>query len=124
MMNMASIAQKLTAILKELEANSDIGGCAVVSNRGQIMASALHQDIDEKSVAAMAAALTSVAGRVGKTLGSGDTESISITGTDKIILTNPLKNSVLIAIAPANAKLGLLDYELEKSRSEITKVLG
>lgn len=121
---MASIAQKLTAILKELEANSDVTGCAVVSNRGQIMATALHQDVDEKSVAAMAAALTSVAGRVGKTLGSGDTESISITGRDKIILTNPLKNSVLIAIAPANSKLGLLDYEIDKTKSDIEKVLG
>ena len=121
---MGSLEEKISSLLVNLETISDVTGSALVSNRGQIMASALHQNVDEKSVAAMAAALTSVAGRVGKTLGSGETESISITGTDKIILTNPLKNSVLIAIAPANAKLGLLDYELEKSRSEITKVLG
>jgi len=65
---MSAKFQKLIEILKELEKNTAIDGSAVVTPKGQMMAGALHSDIDEKAVAAMSAALSSVGTRVGSTL--------------------------------------------------------
>ncbi len=121
---MGSLEEKITSLLINLEAISDVIGSAVVSNRGQIMASALHQDVDEKSVAAMAAALTSVAGRVGKTLEGGASKTIVITGKDKLVVVNPMKNATLIALAPANAKLGLVQFEITNTISELSQILS
>ena len=56
---MSAKIKQLTDIMKQLEANSEVDGCALVSNRGQLMCTALHKDADEKAVAAMAAALVS-----------------------------------------------------------------
>ena len=120
---MGSLEEKISSLLVNLETISDVTGSALVSNRGQIMASALHQNVDEKSVAAMAAALTSVAGRVGETLEGGDSKTIVITGKDKLVVVNPLKNATLIALAPANANLGLVQFEIDNTISELSQIL-
>ncbi|MHA1909443.1 MAG: roadblock/LC7 domain-containing protein, partial [Candidatus Thorarchaeota archaeon] len=65
---MSAKIKKITECLKGLEANSEVDGCALVSNRGQLMCSALHKDMDEKAISAMAAALVSIGSRVGASL--------------------------------------------------------
>ncbi|MCP4763603.1 MAG: hypothetical protein GY870_17660 [archaeon] len=121
---MSAINQKLVEILKELEKNSEVFGSALVTTRGQMMASALHNDIPEKSVAAMSAALTSVASRVGKTLQAGATKSIVINGEDRLIFVNELGKAVLISLAPADAKVGLIDFELDNTMEKLKATLG
>ncbi|MHA1748793.1 MAG: roadblock/LC7 domain-containing protein, partial [Promethearchaeota archaeon] len=117
-------AQKLTQILKELEKNTSIDGSAIVTLKGQMMASSLHSDIDERAVAAMAAALTSVGLRVGDTLKIGNLGQMTVAGSDRIILLNSMKRSVLIALAPSDAKIGLLDFEIGQAIEKIKQALG
>ncbi|MHA1143556.1 MAG: roadblock/LC7 domain-containing protein [Candidatus Helarchaeota archaeon] len=121
---MSAKSQKLNQILKELEKNTSIDGSAIVTQKGQMMSSALHSDIDEKAVSAMAAALTSVGTRVGGTLKIGDLGQMVLTGTNRIILLNSLKNSLLIALAPSDAKIGLLDFEIGQALEKIKQTLG
>jgi len=121
---MSAKFQKLVEILKTLEKNTVIDGSAIVTPKGQIMAGALHSDIDEKAVAAMAAALSSVGNRVGETLHIGNLGQITLVGSDRIILLNALKNALLIALAPADAKIGLLDYEIGEALKKIKATLG
>jgi len=122
--NLSAKAQKLVAILKDLEKNTSIDGSAVVTPKGQIMAGALHSDIAEKAVSAMAAALSSVGARVGGTLKIGNLGQMVITGSDRVILLNTMANALLIALAPADAKIGLLDFEISQAMDKIKLTLG
>ncbi len=121
---MSARAEKLTEILKDLENNSAINGSAIVSLKGQLMASALHSDTNAAGVSAMSAALTSVATRVGATLNSGDINQVVLTGKDKIIMVNSMSKAVLITLAPADAKVGLLDFEIGQAIEKIELTLG
>ena len=121
---MSAKSEKIKDILFDLEKNSEISNSALISLKGQMMASALHSDVDERAVGAMTAALTSVGTRVAETLKTGKTGSIIISGSDKIIVVNQLSQSVLIALAPADAKIGLIDFELNAAIDKIKMVLG
>ena len=120
---MSALSEKLKAILKKLEKNSEVYGGAIVNARGQMMASALMGDVDENTVAAMSAALISVGLRVGKTLSAGNIQSISLNASEAIIIAKQLKNVVLIALAPADAKIGLIEFEVDQAIEEINKTL-
>ncbi|MHA1637634.1 MAG: roadblock/LC7 domain-containing protein [Candidatus Thorarchaeota archaeon] len=120
---MSAKIKKLTECLKALEANSEVDGCAIVSERGQMMGSVLTKDVDDKAVAAMAAALMSIGTRVGSTLGSGTPKSMVIEGTEKSVIVKKANKAAVIATAPANAKIGLIDFEMEKTTSEIDSIL-
>ncbi|MEE9379360.1 MAG: roadblock/LC7 domain-containing protein [Candidatus Lokiarchaeia archaeon] len=121
---MSAKSEKIKQILFDLEKNSEITNSAIISLKGQMMASALHSDVDERAVAAMTAALTSVGSRVAETLNTGKTGSITIMASEKLIVVNQLAQAVLIALAPAGAKIGLIDYELNTALDKIKMVLG
>ncbi|MHA1698410.1 MAG: roadblock/LC7 domain-containing protein [Promethearchaeota archaeon] len=121
---MSAKFQKLIEILKELEKNTAIDGSAVVTPKGQMMAGALHSDIDEKAVAAMSAALSSVGTRVGSTLSIGNLGQMTLVGSKRVILLNTLRNALLIALAPADSKIGLLDFEIGEALKKIKQTLG
>ena len=120
---MSAKKEKLETILKEIEQNCEVDGVALVSNKGQIMCSALHADVDEKAVSAMAAALISIGGRVGTVLKSGDPKGIMVDGTSKMVMLRQIQSAVLISTAPAEAKVGLIDFELDSASQKIVDVL-
>lgn len=121
---MSAKEEKIKQILLDLEKNSEVSNSALISLKGQMMASALHRDIDERAVAAMTAALISVGTRVADTLNSGKTGSIVVTGSDRVIVLHELAQSVLIALAPADAKIGLIDFEINAALDKLKMVLG
>ncbi|MHA1948350.1 MAG: roadblock/LC7 domain-containing protein [Candidatus Thorarchaeota archaeon] len=120
---MSAKIKKLSEILRKLEADSEIDGSALVSERGQLMAAALHKGVDEKAVAAMAAALVSIGSRVGSSLGSGEPKNIVIEGERKMIIVRSLPKASMIATAPNDSKIGLIDFEMDKAVQEVENVL-
>ncbi|MGQ4876566.1 MAG: roadblock/LC7 domain-containing protein [Promethearchaeota archaeon] len=121
---MSAKEEKLKSILLELEKNSEVSNSAIISTKGQLMASALHQDLDERAISAMAAALQSVGTRVADTLKAGKVNSIVLNGEKQLIFLEQLSNSLLIAIAPPDAKVGLIDYEINVALDKIKMILG
>lgn len=120
---MSAKIKKLEECLQKIEADSEVDGCALVSDRGQLMAAALHKGVDDKAVSAMAAALVSIGTRVGSSLNSGNPKNIVIEGVDKTIIVRKLKDAALIATAPADAKIGLIDFEIDKAVGDIQSIL-
>ena len=120
---MSAKIKKLNECLLSLESDSEVDGCALVSERGQLMAAALHKNVDEKAVAAMAAALVSIGTRVGAALGSGNPKNIVIEGASKLIIVRSMPKAALIATAPADSKIGLIDFEIDKAADEIASIL-
>jgi len=114
-MKMSAKMKKLEEILKQLEADSEVDGCALVSDRGQLMAAALHKGVDDKAVSAMAAALVSIGGRVGAALESGNPKNIVIEGEKKTVIVRKVGSAALIATAPKDAKIGLIDFEMDRA---------
>ena len=120
---MSAKIKKIEDVLKKLEADSEVDGSALVSERGQLMAAALHKGVDEKAVSAMAAALVSIGGRVGSALSSGDPKNIVIEGKSKLVIVRQVAKSAIIATAPADSKIGLIDFEMDKATQEIESIL-
>ncbi|MEM2142207.1 MAG: roadblock/LC7 domain-containing protein [Candidatus Thorarchaeota archaeon] len=120
---MSAKIQKLEQILNNLIANSEADGCALVNDKGQIMVAQLRQGVDQKAISAMATALMSIGIRVGEALEAGAPRTIVIEGKDKTIILMSIGTNSLIATAPANARIGLVDFEMTKAAQEITGVL-
>ncbi len=121
---MSAKSEKIKDILLELQRNSEVTNSALVSMKGYMMASAVHKDMDEKALAAMTAILTSVGTRVGKTLKAGINKSIVLTGSEKVVVLNQMSEAVLIALAPKDAKIGLIDFEINSAMDKLRMVLG
>jgi predicted regulator of Ras-like GTPase activity (Roadblock/LC7/MglB family) len=120
---MSARQRKLKVILQTLLDACEVESSAVVSNKGRIMAAALGKDVDEKAVSSMAAAMLSIGERVGSVLGTGRTQSLSIDCSQGLVLLRALPDNVLIATAPADAKVGLIDHELTLAIHEISQIL-
>ncbi len=120
---MSAKVKKLEQCLSDLINDSEVEGCALVSERGQLMVAQLRQGIDEKAISAMAAALLSIGNRVGEALGSGEPKNIVIEGKERTVVVKNVGQAVIIAAAPADAKIGLVDFEMEKAAKIIESIL-
>jgi len=112
-------------ILKRLEAVPGLEGSALISADGFTLASSLPPGISEDKVAAMGAAMVSVAERINKELDRGRFEMSIITGSDGYTLaTNIGLEAILIVLASKSARLGLVFYEVKRAAEELSRVLG
>ena len=119
-------SQTLNGLLADLQSSSgDIEACAVASEDGLIIASALPQGLEETRVAAMSATMLSMGTRAAAELARGEMSQILIKGTNGfVVLMQAGPNAVLVAIARKDAKLGLIFYDLDRSAAAIGDVLS
>ena len=117
--------EKLNGVLKEFQASSaDVEACAVVSEDGLIMASALPQGVEEDRVAAMGAAMLSMGTRTGAELGRGDLQQLFVRGGDGfLVIQQAGGNAVLLALARKETKLGLLFLDMDRAAKNAADVL-
>lgn len=122
---MAKRTDLLDSILKDLQASSaDIEATAVVSADGLVMASALPANVEEDRVAAMSAAMLSLGERTAAELGRGALNQVFIKGAEGyVILMHAGTDAVLTAMARADAKLGLIFLDMERTATEIGEVV-
>jgi predicted regulator of Ras-like GTPase activity (Roadblock/LC7/MglB family) len=120
-----SRASRLDRILRELlHQTPGVEAAAVVSFDGLPMASALPAGMDEDRVAAMSAALLSLAERAAQGLGRGDLSQVYIEGENgTVFLVSAQDEAVLIAVTAADAKVGMMLYEVKLAASRVGEVL-
>ena len=119
-------SDQMSKVLKTLSTNTpDIEGAAVIDNDGLMIASALSQQLDEDSVAAMSAALLGLGERIVGELARGAFELVMIRGTDGFtILVRAGDGAVLAALATKTAKLGLIFLDITRAATEVGRQLG
>ena len=118
-------AEEIEQVLKRLENVPGLEGSALVSSDGFMLASSLPPDISEDRVAAMGAAMVSVAERVNKELGRGRFELAIISGGDGYTLATEVGvDAILIVLASKTAKLGLVFYEVRRAAEDLARALG
>jgi uncharacterized protein len=120
-----SRAARLDRILRELlQQTPGVEAAAVVSFDGLPMASALPDGMDEDRVAAMSAALLSLAERAAQGLGRGDLSQVYIEGENgAVFLVSAQDEAVLIAVTAADAKVGMMLYEVKLAANRVGEVL-
>jgi predicted regulator of Ras-like GTPase activity (Roadblock/LC7/MglB family) len=120
-----SRASRLDRILNDLlRQTPGIEAAAVVSFDGLPMVSALPADMDEDRVAAMSAALLSLAERATQGLGRGALSQVYIEGENgTVFLVAAQDEGVLVAVTSAGAKVGMMLYEIRLAASQVADVL-
>jgi predicted regulator of Ras-like GTPase activity (Roadblock/LC7/MglB family) len=102
----------------------ELEAAAVVSFDGLAMASALPPGMDEDRVAAMSAALLSLGEKAAEGLGRGDLSQVYVEGeTGTVFLVSCDDEAVLVAVAAAGAKAGLMLFEVRRASAAIAEVL-
>jgi|EBPBio282013_DNA_FD.fasta_scaffold04648_5 predicted regulator of Ras-like GTPase activity (Roadblock/LC7/MglB family) len=118
-------AARLDRALADLLAQApELEAAAVVSFDGLAMASRLPSGMDEDRVAAMSAALLSLGEKAAQGLGRGDLSQVYVEGeTGTVFLISADDEAVLVAVAAAGAKAGLMLYEVRRAAAAVGEVL-
>ncbi|HTR70483.1 MAG TPA: roadblock/LC7 domain-containing protein [Mycobacteriales bacterium] len=121
----ANRSQRLDRAIADLLAQaSEIEAAAVVSFDGLPMASALPATMDEDRVAAMSAALLSLGERAAEGLGRGGLNQVYIEGdSGTVFLVSADDEAVLVAVAAAGAKVGMMLYEVRRAAQVVAETL-
>ena len=116
-----SRTEKLTQLLKSLSGSTpDIEASALIDNDGLMIASALPQDVEDDSVAAMSSALLGLGERIAEELSRGDLELVMLRGDDGyVVLTRCGPDAVLTVMARKGAKLGLIFLDVNRTAKQL-----
>ena len=122
---MESTPETLDVILKKLlVAIPEVKAAAIVSVEGLPIASALPQGIDETRIAAMTAALLSLAERAIQEMRKGDFEQVYVKGTDGYLLVLAAgQNAVLTVSTTKDVRLGLIFLDCKRTCEKIAKLI-
>ncbi len=121
----SSVLENIDNILVNLiDTVPEVKAATIVSNEGEILASALPQDVDEMTIAVVTAALLSLAENVITLIKNGDFEQLFIQGGIGYLLVLPSGlNAVLAVSTSKNVKLGLIYHDCKKFSEQIAKLI-
>lgn len=120
-----SRADKLNRVLRALQSGSpDVEACAVISEDGLMIASALPQHVDEARVAGMSATLLALGTRAATELERGDVQEVLVRGSEGYaVMVSSGSGTVLLLLANSSAKLGLIFLDMRRAAADIRNVL-
>ncbi|MEL6163365.1 MAG: roadblock/LC7 domain-containing protein [Cyanobacteria bacterium J06641_2] len=108
-----------------VSAGSDVQGAALVSPDGLALASVLPGGMDEERTAAMSASMLSLGERIGRELARGSIDRIVVEGEKGYgVLVGCGADAVLLVLAGAGVKQGLLFLEVKRVVSKIAPLMA
>lgn len=122
---MEPTSENLDEILKKLlSAIPEVKAAAIVSAEGLPIASALPQGVDETRIAAMTAALLSLAERSVIEMEKGEFSELYVKGTDGYLLVMEAgPNAVLTVSTTKDVRLGLIFLDCKRTCEKIAKLI-
>jgi uncharacterized protein len=123
--SMINISMLQEVLQNFVSGTSNIQGIALVSPDGLALASVLPVGMDEDRNAAMSAAMLSLGERIGTELVRGKIERIVVEGEKGFgILVSCGPDAVLLVLASAAVKQGLLFLEVKRVVDQLVPLLG
>ncbi|CAN5846564.1 hypothetical protein BH23ACT11_BH23ACT11_14640 [soil metagenome] len=120
----AGSTKSLDDLLGDLKALSgDIDSCAVLTTDGELKASRHSEGVERDRPKAMLAALVSLAGRTARENGKEYAEQLRVKTDLGHVLSVRLDDGALAATTGADARVGLVLYDMRNARGEINKAL-
>ena len=118
-------AESLDRVLADLRALSeDIESCAVLSGGGNLLSSSHGLGVDRERVAAMLAALVNLSERAARENGKEYASQVRVdTEGGHLLMVRLEGGGALAATTGAEARVGLVLYDMRNSRGEVEKVL-
>ena len=118
-------AERLAAALGDfIRTSPDVLAAAVVSFDGLPIASALPPEMEEDRVAAMSAALLSLAEQAAEGLGRGQLNQLYIEGEQgSVYLMSAQDQAILAAVTATTAKVGFVLFEMRRAAEAIGAAL-
>lgn len=108
-----------------VSSTSEVQGAALVSPDGLALASVLPGGMDDERTAAMSASMLSLGERIGRELARGNVERIVVEGEKGYgVLVSCSNDAVLLVLANASVKQGLLFLEIKRAVGKIAPLLG
>ncbi|KKN44410.1 hypothetical protein LCGC14_0693580 [marine sediment metagenome] len=125
MVSMEPTTENLDDILKKLlSAIPEVKAAAIVSAEGLPIASALPQGVDETRIAAMTAALLSLAERSVIELDKGEFDQLYVKGSEGYLLVLQAgPNAVLTVSTTKDVRLGLIFLDCRRTCEKIAKLI-
>ena len=122
---MSDTPETLDVLLRKLlSAIPEVTAAAIVSVEGLPISSALAADVDETRIAAMTAAILSLAERAIHEMSKGDFQEILIKGTDGYLLVLQAgRNAVLTVSTTPDIRLGLILLDAKRTCDKISKLI-
>lgn len=122
---MSETPETLDVLLKKLlAAIPEVTAAAIVSVEGLPISSAVSQDVDETRIAAMTAAILSLAERAIHEMNKGDFENILVKGTEGYLLVLQAgRNAVLTVSTTSDIRLGLILLDAKRTCDRIAKLI-
>jgi predicted regulator of Ras-like GTPase activity (Roadblock/LC7/MglB family) len=120
-----SRVDNLNRILRSLQsASPDVEACALISEDGLMIASALPQHVDETRVAGMTATLSSLGTRAATELERGDVQEVCVRGSEgyAVMMTSG-SGTLLLSLASKQARLGLIFLDMRRAIDDLRRVL-
>lgn len=112
---MSNLASLQDVLQNFVSGTPDVEGAAVVTPDGLPLASVIPAGMDEERTSAMSAAMLSLGERIGRELMRGSVERIFVQGEKGYgVLTSCGQEAVLLTLANADAKQGLLFLEIKR----------
>jgi predicted regulator of Ras-like GTPase activity (Roadblock/LC7/MglB family) len=120
-----SRTEHLNKILRALQSGSpDVEASALISEDGLMIASALPAHVDEARVAGMSATIHSLGTRAANELERGTVQEVLVRGEDGYaVLLAAGQGTLLLVMASAQAKLGLIFLDMRRAVADIRKIL-
>jgi hypothetical protein len=121
----ADSAGGLGRVLADLRALSeDIESCAVLSGAGDLLSPSHGAGVDRERVAAMLGALVNLSERVARKNGKEHASQVRVdTEGGHLLMVRLEGGGALVATTGAEARVGLVLYDMRNSRGEVEKVL-
>lgn len=121
---MANLASLEGILQNFVSSTPDVEGAAVVTPDGLPLASVLPTGMDEERTSAMSAAMLSLGERIGRELVRGSIERIFVQGEKGYgVLTSCGRDAVLLTLANAQVKQGLLFLEIKRVTESVSVAL-
>ncbi len=122
---MGTKEEDLKKILVDFESTGNVIGSAVVRRDGLMIISNLPREVNSKAVAAMAAAIVGTGETASKELSIGELNQIVVeSASGKLISIGAGPDAIFTALVRANANIGLVLMNMERSSKKISVVIG
>ncbi|HDM26989.1 MAG TPA: hypothetical protein ENG27_01580 [Candidatus Bathyarchaeota archaeon] len=123
-MTSLGLKEMLRELLLELNRGGLAYASAIVSRDGLLMASAMPEDVDAETFAAMTATMVGAAETAFSELKRGAAERVIVEGPRaKIVAVGAGKEALLVVMAEPDAMLGLLLHQMGKTVEKIKKLI-
>jgi uncharacterized protein len=123
--SMINISMLQEILQNFVSSTSNIQGAALVSPDGLALASVLPAEMDEDRTAAMSAAMLSLGERIGSELVRGTIDRIVVEGEKGFgIVVSCGPDAVLLVLANAAVKQGLLFLEIKRAVAQISPLMA